>query len=115
MEWKDSGACFTDACGKEFIDCLGGYGIFNVGHRHPKVMEAVKNQLNRQALGSAELLDPLRPMLAKLVHMITPLANSFISLSSKVLIRTIVLHISISLSFSISISILLVSFYSILG
>jgi len=72
VEWKDLGTCFTDIYGKNFIDCLGGYGIYNVGHRHPKVMGAVMNQLKRQALHSQELLDPLRAMLAKLVAMITP-------------------------------------------
>jgi putrescine aminotransferase len=35
-------------------------------------VEAVSNQLKRQALHSQELLDPLRAMLAKLVAMITP-------------------------------------------
>jgi putrescine aminotransferase len=72
VEWKDSGSHFVDIYGKDFLDCLGGYGIFNVGHRHPKVMEAVMNQFKRQALHSQELLDPLRAMLAKLVAMITP-------------------------------------------
>ena len=72
VEWKDSGSTFTDIWGKEFIDCLGGYGIYNVGHRHPKVMKAVTDQLQRQALHSQELLDPLRAFLAKLVADITP-------------------------------------------
>ncbi len=72
VEWTDSGTGFTDIYGKKFIDCLGGYGIYNVGHRNPKVMAAVKNQMNRQALHSQELLDPLRAMLAKLVAMVTP-------------------------------------------
>ncbi len=72
VEWTDSEASFTDINGKEFIDCLGGYGVFNVGHRHHKVMGAVINQLNRQALHSQELLDPLRAMLASLLAMITP-------------------------------------------
>jgi len=72
VEWKDSGSTFTDIWGKEFIDCLGGYGIYNVGHRHPKVMKAVTDQLKRQALHSQELLDPLRAFLAKLVTDITP-------------------------------------------
>jgi len=72
VEWTDSGASFTDVYGKTFIDCLGGYGIFNVGHRHPKVIEAVTNQLKRQALHSQELLDPLRAMLARLLAAITP-------------------------------------------
>ncbi len=72
VEWEDSGTGFVDIYGRRFIDCLGGYGIYNVGHRHPKVLKAVKDQLNRQALHSQELLDPLRAMLAKLVAMITP-------------------------------------------
>ncbi len=72
IEWEDSGSTFTDIYGKEFIDCLGGYGIYNVGHRNPRVLEAVINQLNRQALHSQELLDPLRTMLAKLLAIITP-------------------------------------------
>jgi putrescine aminotransferase len=72
VEWKDSGSKFTDVYGKTFIDCLGGYGIFNVGHRHPKVIEAVRNQLKHQALHGQELLDPLRAMLAQLLAKITP-------------------------------------------
>ncbi|MBO8171919.1 MAG: putrescine aminotransferase [Bacillaceae bacterium] len=73
VEWKDSGPnCFMDVNGKEYIDCLGGFGIYNVGHRHPRVVEAVKNQLDRQALHSQDLLDPLRAMLAKILADITP-------------------------------------------
>src|SRR5687768_16218181 len=41
VEWEDNGAVFRDVNGKEFIDMLGGFGIYNVGHRHPKVMKAV--------------------------------------------------------------------------
>ncbi|MDW7740252.1 MAG: putrescine aminotransferase [Bacillota bacterium] len=72
VEWSDSGTGFTDINGRRYVDCLGGYGVYNVGHRHPKVVEAVKNQLERQALHSQELLDPLRAMLAKIVALITP-------------------------------------------
>ncbi|MHB1043090.1 MAG: putrescine aminotransferase [Eubacteriales bacterium] len=72
VEWKDGGCTFTDIYGKQFIDCLGGYGIYNVGHRHPRVIQAVVNQLKRQALHSQELLDPLRGFLANLLAKITP-------------------------------------------
>ncbi|MDI3480827.1 MAG: putrescine aminotransferase [Tepidanaerobacteraceae bacterium] len=73
VEWKDSGPnCFMDITGKEYIDCLGGYGIYNVGHRHPKVVKAVVDQLSKQALHSQELLDPLRAVLAKILAKITP-------------------------------------------
>lgn len=45
---------------------------FSVGHRHPKVLKAVNDQLNRQALHSQELLDPLRGYLAKILAELTP-------------------------------------------
>lgn len=72
VEWSDEGSCFKDVSGKEYIDCLGGFGIYNVGHRHPKVIKAVSQQLKRQALHSQDLLDPLRAMLAKILAEITP-------------------------------------------
>jgi putrescine aminotransferase len=72
VEWSDTGSCFKDVNGKEYIDCLGGFGIYNVGHRNPKVVKAVTDQLKRQALHSQDLLDPLRAMLAKILAEITP-------------------------------------------
>ena len=72
VEWDDNGAIFRDVNGKEFLDMLGGFGIYNVGHRHPKVLKAVCDQLERQAIHSQELIDPLRSYLAHLVSLITP-------------------------------------------
>ncbi len=79
VEWSDAANVFTDVRGREYIDCLGGFGIFNLGHRHPKVVAAVRAQLGRQALHSQDLLDPLRAMLAKTLALVTPgdLAFSF--------------------------------------
>ncbi len=66
VEWQAGGLnTLVDTQGQEFIDCLGGFGIFNVGHRNPVVVSAVQNQLAKQPLHSQELLDPLRAMLAK--------------------------------------------------
>jgi putrescine aminotransferase len=73
VEWADAGPnSYRDVSGREYIDCLGGFGIFNVGHRHPKVVKAVMDQLRRQPLHSQDLLDPLRAMLAKALTMLTP-------------------------------------------
>ncbi len=72
VEWSDEGESFKDVNGKKYIDCLGGFGIYNVGHRNPRVVRAVESQMNRQALHSQDLLDPLRAFLAKLVAQITP-------------------------------------------
>ncbi|SOC43650.1 4-aminobutyrate--2-oxoglutarate transaminase [Salinicoccus kekensis] len=41
------GATVTDHEGKTFIDFAGAIGVQNVGHTHPKVTEAVKNQIDR--------------------------------------------------------------------
>jgi 4-aminobutyrate aminotransferase/(S)-3-amino-2-methylpropionate transaminase len=36
-----------DVEGKRYIDFAGGIGVLNTGHRHPKVMAAVQEQINR--------------------------------------------------------------------
>jgi 4-aminobutyrate aminotransferase/(S)-3-amino-2-methylpropionate transaminase len=39
------GAQLWDVEGKEYIDFAGGYGAMNIGHNHPRVVQAVKDQL----------------------------------------------------------------------
>lgn len=36
-----------DADGKRMIDFAGGIGVLNIGHRHPRVVKAVKDQLDK--------------------------------------------------------------------
>ena len=36
-----------DANGKEYIDCMGGYGVALVGHCNPRVVKAIKAQLDK--------------------------------------------------------------------
>src|SRR6478736_9658718 len=43
------GATLTDVDGNTFIDFTGGVGCLNVGHSHPKVVEAAQEQLSRFA------------------------------------------------------------------
>ncbi len=43
------GAIVTDADGNRLIDFGGGIGVVNTGHRHPGVMAAVREQLDRYA------------------------------------------------------------------
>ena len=43
---KAKGATVIDVEGREWIDFAGGIGILNVGHSHPRVTEAVKNQVD---------------------------------------------------------------------
>ena len=72
LEWQDEGAYCYGLNGAQFIDCLGGFGIYTCGHRNPEILDVVKAQLDHQALHSQELLDPLRGYLAKAMADITP-------------------------------------------
>jgi len=72
VEWEAEGCIVKDAEGNEYIDCLGGYGVFSLGHRHPKVVKAVEEQLHRMPLSSKVFLNPLQAKLAERLAQITP-------------------------------------------
>ena len=42
---RGSGAHVWDADGKKYLDFVGGIGVLNVGHNHPRVVEAVSAQV----------------------------------------------------------------------
>lgn len=44
---KARGAIMIDADGRELIDFAGGIGVNNVGHSHPKVVAAIKDQAEK--------------------------------------------------------------------
>ena len=44
---RGEGSRLWDQDGREYIDFAGGIGVLNIGHRHPKVVEAVKAQLDK--------------------------------------------------------------------
>ena len=72
VETQAEGWIITDSDGRKFIDCLGGYGMFCLGHRHPKVVEAVKGALDSIPMCGEILFN--RPMadLAERLAEITP-------------------------------------------
>lgn len=44
---KAEGSRLYDSSGKEYIDLIGGISVCNTGHRHPKVVEAIKYQADQ--------------------------------------------------------------------
>jgi len=44
---KAEGVYLYDLLGKEYIDLISGISVSNVGHRHPKVVKAIKEQLDK--------------------------------------------------------------------
>ncbi|MEK9681418.1 MAG: acetylornithine/succinylornithine family transaminase [Nitrosopumilus sp.] len=44
---KGKGAHVWDIDGKEYIDCMGGYGVALVGHQNKRVNDAIKEQVDK--------------------------------------------------------------------
>ena len=44
---RAEGAKLWDVDGTEYIDCFAGIAVNNAGHRHPKVIAAVQDQLGK--------------------------------------------------------------------
>lgn len=44
---KGIGAHVWDINGKEYIDCMGGYGVAIVGHQNKRVVKAIKDQVDK--------------------------------------------------------------------
>ncbi|MFO7941447.1 MAG: aspartate aminotransferase family protein [Bacillota bacterium] len=56
VEWFAEGSLVRDTVGKEFIDFCAGYAVTNAGHRHPRIVGAVKDCLDRIALSTNTML-----------------------------------------------------------
>jgi putrescine aminotransferase len=46
VEVRASGTTIWDHTGKAYLDFAGGYGVFTLGHAHPRVVAAVRAQLD---------------------------------------------------------------------
>jgi len=49
---KAEGVWVWDVDGKKYMDCLSAYSAVNQGHRHPKIIRALKDQADRLTLTS---------------------------------------------------------------
>jgi putrescine aminotransferase len=66
------GMYLRDVEGNEWLDFLGGLGVFSLGHRHPKVVAAVREQLDRQPLTIPIFFNQLQAELAELLAEVLP-------------------------------------------
>lgn len=57
VEVRSEGAWIEVEDGRRYLD-FGGYGVFILGHRHPRVIAAVREQLDRHPLASRAFLEP---------------------------------------------------------
>lgn len=66
------GCWVTDTAGRRYLDCLAGYSALNFGHRHPDLIAAAHQQLDRLTLTSRalrhDLLEPFAKAITELTH-----------------------------------------------
>ncbi len=62
---KAKGMTLTDIDGKKYLDFFPGWGVNNVGHCHPKVMSAVRDQIGKLIFIPNNLYHPQQAKLAK--------------------------------------------------
>lgn len=72
LEWVGEGTRVYDVEGKAYLDFAGGYGVFNLGHRHPRVVEAVRRQLDKMPLSAKMFFNKAMADLAERLAQITP-------------------------------------------
>ena len=70
---RGEGAHVWDMEGREYIDCIGGQGVANIGHAHPALVEALTAQVQRLGICPNGLYNDQRAqLLAKLVQVAPP-------------------------------------------
>jgi 4-aminobutyrate aminotransferase-like enzyme len=72
--WEEAlGANVRDVDGNIYIDLTSGFGVAAVGHRHPRIVEAVREQAGRLLHGLGDVhAHPLRVALARRLVEIAP-------------------------------------------
>jgi len=66
------GSHVWDASGKEYIDCMGGYGVALVGHCNPRVVKAIKEQLDKIITVHSSLYNKTREQFLETLIKISP-------------------------------------------
>ncbi|HUY11833.1 MAG TPA: aspartate aminotransferase family protein, partial [Candidatus Dormibacteraeota bacterium] len=72
IEVRAQGATIWDQNGKAYLDFAGGYGVFTLGHRHPRVIAAVREQLDRIALSGKTMFNVLLGRASKRLAELSP-------------------------------------------
>ncbi len=72
VEVRASGCTVETHDGGRYLDFAGGYGVFTLGHAHPRVTAAVRAQLDAMAMSTRTMFNPLMGRLARKLAEITP-------------------------------------------
>jgi LysW-gamma-L-lysine/LysW-L-ornithine aminotransferase len=76
------GSHVWDVGGKEYIDCMGGYGVALVGHCNPRVVKAIKAQLDKIITVHSSLYNKTREEFLEKLIKISPKSLSQVYLNN---------------------------------
>lgn len=82
------GSWITDINGKRYLDCLAAYSAANLGHHHPKVVNAIMKALAgnyASVISNVVYTDPLALFLTKTAGFVPQLGPRFGSVGNKVM------------------------------
>ena len=71
-EVRAQGCTIWDHSGKAYLDFAGGYGVFTLGHNHPRVVDAVRAQLERIPLSGKTMFNVLLGRAARRLAELAP-------------------------------------------
>jgi putrescine aminotransferase len=72
VEVRASGCEIFDQNGKAYLDFAGGYGVFTLGHSHPRVLAAVREQMQSMSLSGKTMFNPVLGRAARRLADIAP-------------------------------------------
>jgi putrescine aminotransferase len=77
LEVASDGNIVFDELGQGYLDC-GGSGVFLLGHRHPRVVAAVQEQLQNHPLATRMLLEPVQGEAARALARVAPAGLDYV-------------------------------------
>jgi putrescine aminotransferase len=72
VEVRAQGCTIWDQNGKAYLDFAGGYGVFTVGHSHPRVLDAVRAQMELMSLSGKTMFNVALGRAARRLAELTP-------------------------------------------
>ena len=69
---KREGIYIWDLGGKQLINCHCNGGVFNLGHRNPRIIAALRRALDELDIGNHHLVSEARAILAERIAAVSP-------------------------------------------
>jgi putrescine aminotransferase len=72
VEVRARGCTIWDQNGKAYLDFAGGYGVFTLGHSHPRVLDAVRAQMDLMSLSGKTMFNVMLGRVSRRLAEIAP-------------------------------------------